>query len=177
MRAYFMRHGQTDFNRKGLCNDDPRRPVYLNQTGVRQARQAAERLRTAPLQHIFVSPLPRTGQTAGIVNRYHGAPTDVHPALNDIRSGHDGRPVGEYQHAIADDPLHTRPAGGESLLEHKQRVLGFLDWLRRQPYDTVLVVAHEETLRVFYAHVHGLDDARLPGLSFDNCEFFAADLP
>jgi alpha-ribazole phosphatase len=176
MRVYFMRHGQTDFNRKGLCNDDPQRPVSLNQAGLRQAQRAAERLRAAPLQRIYVSPLPRTAQTAEIVNRYHRAPIDVQPAINDIRSGHDGRPVGEYQRAIAHDPLHARPAGGESLLEHKHRVLGFVDWLRRQPYDTVLVVAHEETLRVFYAHVHGLEDARLPELSFDNCEIFTADL-
>ena len=36
--------------------------------------------------------------------------------------------------------------------------------------QTILSIAHEETLRVFYAWFHGIPDARLRELHFANCE-------
>ena len=59
--------------------------------------------------------------------------------------------------------------GGESLLDHKARVLRFIAWLQRQPDRCALVVAHEETLRVFEAWFRALPDAALRSLQFDNC--------
>lgn len=170
MQLLFMRHGQTNFNLLGLCNDDPGRNVHLTAAGIVQAEAAAERLRRVPLELIVTSELPRTRQTGDIINRYHRLALQVHPALNDIRSGFDGQPVSEYFAAIAADPLHTSVNGGESLLMHKQRVLGYLDWLRQQSAQTILSIAHEETLRVFHAWFNGLADAQLRDLHFANCE-------
>jgi probable phosphoglycerate mutase len=172
MNVYVMRHGHTSYNALGLCNDDPNTDVHLSETGIQQAQAAAEQLRDVSLDRIIVSPLPRTRQTAEIINRYHHAPIEVHPALADIRSGFDGRAVGEYFAAIAHDPLNARVNGGESLLDHKQRVLGFIHWLQQQPQDTVLVVAHEETLRVFVACYEGnVPDERLRDINIGNCEY------
>lgn len=172
MNLYVMRHGRTSYNELGLCNDDPSVDVHLDVIGKRQAQAAAEQLRDAALDRIIVSPLPRTRQTAEIVNRYHGAPIEVHPAIADIRSGFDGQPVRAYFAAIAHDPLAARINGGESLLDHKRRVLGFIDWLATQPQANVLVVAHEETLRVFIARFEGgVPDARLRDLHIGNCEY------
>ena len=130
MPLWFMRHGETNYNRLGLCNDNPQRDVHLTETGIYQAEQAAKQLRHKPLQRILVSELPRTHQTAEIINRYHQLAIKVEPALNDIQSGFDGRPVAEYFAAIAHDPLHARIHGGESLIDHKQRVHHFLDDLQ-----------------------------------------------
>ena len=80
--------------------------------------------------------------------------------------------MGEYFAATAHDPLNVRVNGGESLLDHKQRVLGFIDWLQRQPQENILVVAHEETLRVFVAYFEGnVPDERLRDLHIANCEY------
>lgn len=176
MKVYFMRHGHTNFNLLGLCNDDPARDVHLTERGVAQAQAAAERLREVPIERIIVSPLPRTRQTAGIVNRHHGVTIETHPDIHDLRSGFDGRPVAEYFAAVAHDPLHARVNGGESLLDHKARVLRFLDWLRAQPEATLLVVAHEESLRVFIAQYEGIPDERLRELHIGNCEFVCQEL-
>lgn len=165
-----MRHGQTNYNERGLCNDDPSRDVHLTDTGIAQAQQAAEQLRSYPLERIIVSELPRTRQTAEIINRYHRAPVTVHAAINDIKSGFEGRPVADYFTAISADPLHIRPPNGESLLDHKQRIGGFLDWLRGLNDRSVLVIAHEETLRALSAHLKGIRDKEMPGLRFDNCQ-------
>jgi alpha-ribazole phosphatase len=169
MKLYCLRHGETDYNRLGLCNDDPSRDVRLTPEGIRQAEAAAERLRTVPIERIVTSELPRTRQTAEIINRHHGVPLESHAALNDIRSGFESRPVAEYFAATGHDRLHVRANGGESLLDYKRRVSGFIDWLAGQPEATVLVVAHEETLRVFTVCLTGLPEAALPGLHYDNC--------
>ncbi len=55
--------------------------------------------------YIFVSELKRTGQTAGIVNKYYSAQVIVDARLNDNRSGYEGKHYLEYYAALdnADD--------------------------------------------------------------------------
>lgn len=172
MHLTVMRHGHTNYNELALCNDSPETDVHLTDTGIRQAQKAAEQLRHETIDRIIVSPLPRTRQTAEIVNHYHQAPIDIHPAIIDICSGFDGRPVDEYFAATAHDPLNARANGGESQFDHKQRVLGFIHWLLEQPEEHILVVAHEETLRVFIAHFEGnVADEQLRDIHIDNCEY------
>lgn len=172
MELYFIRHGRTNYNDRSLCNDDPSQDVHLSELGIAQAEAAAERLRDVPIERIIVSPLPRTRQTAEIINRFHAVPIDVHPDIIDIRSGFEGRTVADYFAAIAHDPLNARVNGGESQLDHKQRVLRFIEWLTAQDEQTVLVVAHEETLRIFVSHFEGgVADEELRDLRIANCEY------
>lgn len=167
-----MRHGRTNYNDLGLCNDDPATNVYLTQKGIEQAQTAALALRNVAFERMIVSPFLRTHQTAEIINRYHSVPIEMHADLADIRSGYDSKPVPDYFAAIADDPLHKRVNGGESLFDHKQRIMRFIDWLKTQKEKIVLVVAHEETMRVFIAHFEGgIDDEQLRDIHVDNCEF------
>lgn len=175
MPIFAMRHGRTNFNDLGLCNDDPGLDVHLTETGIQQVEAAAEHLRAVPLQRIYISELPRTRQSADIINHYHQVPVMAHPALNDIRSGFNGKPVSDYFAAISEDPLHTRPPGGESLLDHKQRIGEFIDWLRTQPERTILLVVHEETLRALTAQLNGLDDRKMIGPHFDNGQIVEFD--
>jgi probable phosphoglycerate mutase len=171
-----LRHGETNYNLLGLCNDNPQIDVHLTARGIEQAQVAARSLAAMSIARIFVSELPRTRQTAQIINEAHGAPILVHAALNDWRTGLDGKPVAELYARIADDRLHTRIDGGETLFEHKQRVLGFIAWLRAQPPAPTLVVAHEETLRVFCAHFRRLADDEMLALRFGNAEMLAFSL-
>ena len=171
MNLYLTRHGRTNFNDLELCNDDPNVDVHLTDTGIAQAEAAAEQLREVRLERIISSPLPRTRQTAAIINRYHHLEIETHSDIADIRSGFDGRPVADYFAAVAHDPLNARVNGGESLLDHKRRVMGFIEWLVQQPQENILVVAHEETMRVFIAHYEGgVADEGLRDLHIGNCE-------
>jgi alpha-ribazole phosphatase len=176
MKLLLMRHGHTNYNESGLCNNDPAVDVHLTECGIRQANAAARQLADIPLERILVSELPRTRQTAAIVNRHHRVPIEVEPRLNDIRSGHEGRPVAEYFAAVGHDRLHLRPAGGESLLDYQARVVPVLEWLARQPWKTVLLVAHEETLRVLVGCLDDLDDTAMEALNFANCEVVETEL-
>jgi broad specificity phosphatase PhoE len=167
MKIYCVRHGETNYNRLGLCNNDPERDVHLTETGIRQAEAVAEQLRSATIERIVIS--------ADIINRYHHVPVEEHAALNDIVSGFEGRPVADYYAATGHDRLHLRINGGESLLDYKRRVLSFVDWLRARSESTVLVVAHEETLRVLKAWFDGLPDEAMLDMDFGNCDVLRFD--
>lgn len=172
MNLYVMRHGHTNYNELRLCNDDPNMDVHLTDMGKQQAQSTAEQLREVSLGRIIISPLPRTRQTAEIINQFHHVPIEVHPGIADIRTGFDSKPVDEYFAAIAHDPLNMRVNGGESLLDYKQRVLDFIHWLHQQPSENTLVVAHEDTLRVFIAYFErNVPDEALRDLHIDNCEY------
>jgi len=177
MQLFVMRHGQTNYNLQGLCNADPAQDVHLTDEGRQQAQRAAEDLHDQNLELILVSELPRTQQTAAIVNQYHQVEIRIEPAINDIRSGFEDRPVEDYQSAIAADRLHRKFNDGESLLEHKLRIVEFLAGLQHLPYDSILVVAHEETLRVITAYFKDLPDDTMLDLHFNNAEVLQFHLP
>lgn len=52
-----------------------------------------------------------------------------------------------------------------------------LDRLTALPYHTVLLVAHEETLRVLTVLTRGLRDEAMPEMEFGNCEVITLSLP
>lgn len=170
MVLYMMRHGQTNYNLLGLCNDDPNNAVYLTETGTQQARAAANQLVNIPLSKIYVSELKRTHQTAEVINRFHNAPILTSRHLNDIKSGFNGKPVSEYFAATGHDRYNITPPGGESVKEFQSRVLQFLDEIDTDKEKNILVVTHEETLRVFYAYFNKLNPEEMLRLDFGNCE-------
>ena len=171
MNIYIARHGQTNFNILGLCNDNPSRHVYLTQTGIDQAEQLASQLLNVDLDVIFISQLPRTRQTARIVNHSHNVRIIECEELNDIHSGFDGEPVEKYFSAVGHDRFNIVPPGGESLEQFQHRINAFMDVLLTEAYDNVLIVAHEETLRVCAARFNNLSNQEMEELAFGNCEY------
>ena len=68
MQLYFVRHGETEWNREyryyGVCD------IPLNEKGKRQARELGELLKDFSFTTIYTSPLKRAKQTADdILNR------------------------------------------------------------------------------------------------------------
>jgi alpha-ribazole phosphatase len=170
MNLYVMRHGQTNYNLMGLCNDDPNNDVYLTETGIKQAETAAKELADIPLSKIYVSELKRTHLTADAINHYHNAPIITSHYLNDIKSGFNGKPVSEYFSATGHNRYNITPPGGESVKEFQSRVLKFLDEINQAEEQNILVVTHEEAMRVFYAYFNNLNPEEMLRLDFGNCE-------
>lgn len=176
MKAFFVRHGQTNYNLKDLCNDDPKKDVHLTELGKRQAEEVAEKLRNEKIGVIFISELPRTRETAEIINRFHGAPIKVDKRLNDRKTGFEGRPVSEFDDAVKKDALNTKPRGGESFMEEKKRVVSFIKSLKRMKYKGVVVITHSEPLKIINAYFGGLSDTETPDLHVGNCEIAERDV-
>ena len=170
MNVYVMRHGQTNYNELGLCNDNPSVDVHLTETGIAQAEAAEKTLTSIPLSRIYVSELSRTKQTANIVNRNRGIPTYIDARLNEIKTGFDGKPAIDYFAETGHDRYNFSPPGGESIKEFQDRVAGFITELRTVREQSILIVTHEETLKVFTAYFEDLSADEMMSLNYTNCE-------
>ncbi len=65
MRVLLIRHGETEWNKKGLLQGT--KDIPLNEMGLQQAGIARELLRDEEIDVVFCSPLIRTRQTAEII--------------------------------------------------------------------------------------------------------------
>jgi alpha-ribazole phosphatase len=142
MKIYLARHGRTNYNDLGLCNADPTVDVHLTRVGAEQAEDLADKLKQVQLDHIFVSELRRTQQTAEIVNKSHNLEIEIDPRLNDGKSGFEGKHFTEYENALnaATNRWTVRFNDGESIEDIKKRVVDFINELRTKKYDAVLIV-------------------------------------
>ncbi len=84
----------------GLCNSDPNTDVHLTQTGITQAGMLAKKLKAVNFDHVYVSQLRRTQQTAEVINKSHKAPVIIDSRLNDNRTGFDNQPSADFYEAM-----------------------------------------------------------------------------
>jgi len=136
---YYLRHGQTDWNRDRLCQGDL--DIPLNATGEAQARAAAILLNNEPIASICVSPLQRARRTAEIVNETLRVPMIVIDELREICDGaHQGlfMEAGFYEARRGGTLL---PDGAESLDAIHARALAAMNAALDHP-GPVLVVSH-----------------------------------
>jgi broad specificity phosphatase PhoE len=147
MKLMLLRHGESEGNVRQEINDDPSRCVALTESGILQAEAAAERLRSVPFTHAYVSEFMRARQTAGILLQHHALVAQIDSRLNERRSGMDGMHVDRFNDLVRGDCLHAKPPGGESFIEQMARLRSFLDEAaRRHPDGVVLVVSHENPI-------------------------------
>jgi broad specificity phosphatase PhoE len=177
MKIFLVRHGESDANAGGYINDNPARSVNLTERGRAQAEAASEKLRAIGFTHAYASEFPRTQQTARILLRYHACPLHVDARINERHTGMDGMPVKAFHDLMYPDPLHIKPAGGESFLEQMERLRGFLDEIAaRHPDGMVLAVSHENP--ILAAVALSVDDPEQSAYrSIANCEWVELDWP
>lgn len=180
MRLILLRHGESEYNRRGLCNADPAVPVPLTPVGLSQARAAARRLADAPIRRVFVSRLRRAQETAAIVNACHGAHIRVDARLDDRNTGFEDLPVADYLDAQrrAPDPFGWKAPGGESYHELVARVHDFLAEVCALDEAAVLVVTHHQVMQAAAGYFQRLAPADMWRVWVDNgatLEFDTAD--
>lgn len=158
MKLYLARHGRTNYNDLNLCNGDPSVDVHITELGVKQAEALANKLKEVPIDHIFVSEMRRTQQTAEIVNKFHYVSVETASLLNDHRSGFEGKNAQLLMDALdaAVDRWTARFNDGESIEDMKQRVATFINELKTKPYNTVLIVTSGWVIRVMVAVIENI---------------------
>jgi len=172
MRIYFIRHGQTNYNVKNLCNNDPKKKVYLTKLGKREIEDVARKLKNKNIDIIFVSQLPRTIQSAKIINKFHAAPIKIDSRINDRRTGFEGKPYFEYVEAIEKDKFYSKFNDGESFQEEKRRIFSFLMDLKKLNFECVLVVTHEETIKISLGYFNRLSNEEMWNIKVANAQIF-----
>lgn len=150
-RFYFLRHGQTPSNAKGVFQGSL--DVPLNDNGQDQARSAGEILAAEPISGIAASPMTRVRQTLAPTAAHFGYEPEFHDGFKERNfDSLEGTPVPQ---SMSKDPTeraaefmafwYSPPAGVETIDAFYERVKSAMEAKVRQ--DNTLVVAHGGVLR------------------------------
>ncbi|MGN0205255.1 MAG: histidine phosphatase family protein [Coprococcus sp.] len=157
MVVYFIRHGETDFNKQGLIQG--RTDIPLNETGLSQAEMTAAYFRKegAVFDRVYSSPLIRAHKTASIVSGWDMADIRTDERVQELAfgtaEGMDFKNLPENIMNLFTKPeAYVPPEGAEQLSALKDRCQSFLDELaamslREPSVHTVLVATHGAALR------------------------------
>lgn len=176
VELWLVRHGQTDWNtdRRFQGQTD----IPLNAVGVAQARNLAETLNDAQISAIYSSDLNRALQTASILAENRNIPIIKEKRLREINMGAwEGRTVQDVTLNLADElmelannPIHGRAPGGESLAEVASRVKTFADEIALiHPGQSVMAVTHRLTLGALHCLAEGIPLSQAREFNFENC--------
>jgi len=147
---YLVRHGETDWNRDGRLQGIL--DVRLNEVGIHQGRQIAQRFSSLRALKVYTSPLWRALHTATLLQSHvRDCPVIIEPRLREIDHGvWTGLTMGRITRDFPEEfegwqlrPDRVRPRGGESLQEPYSRAAGFLHELTETSTGSdVLIVSH-----------------------------------
>lgn len=146
---WLIRHGQTDWNARRIYQGQA--DIPLNEVGIEQARQLAERLKAERFDAIFASDLIRAVQTAEILAGDSKDAIQIDRRLREICQGAwEGLSLDEVQEKYADDfkrgfedPAYSRAPGGESVAEVAARMAAAADEIAGLfPTGRVMLVSH-----------------------------------
>src|SRR3989344_768606 len=112
MRVYVVRHGQTDYNLRYLCNDDPHIDIHLTDLGKKQSQEVAKKLKNVEFDKVFISELPRPRQTAEIITQDRGLPFIGDKRINDRKTGCEGKTTAEFEKALGQNLFNIKLPGG-----------------------------------------------------------------
>ena len=153
---YIIRHGETDFNRRGVVQGSGI-DADLNELGRAQAMAFFQAYRHVPFAKIYLSALRRTHQTAEPFAEL-GIPTEAHVGLNEISWGvMEGKvpnsPDNAYYRALMESwsaGYTDQPTdGGESPDDVMNRQKPVIDLILSHPDENpVLIVMHGRAMRI-----------------------------
>jgi probable phosphoglycerate mutase len=149
---YFVRHGQTPQNERGIVQGQS--DTELNRNGISSAEKSALALQSIGLRSIYASPLKRAWRTATIIKALTGAPP-LHP-LPGLMERHWGKYEGLPK---TQRPNETDPDTAETLATFTDRVLAAMTSITGPP--PVLVVAHSGVFRILCRHAGLRADLKL----------------
>lgn len=172
-RLLLIRHAQSTWNAVGRMQGQADPP--LDDVGVQQAAQLAERLLDDPPAALYTSPLQRARETAEIIGRK----LDISPTADERLKEYD---VGDITGLTIEQVAEQYPSLAESWKRGEQlsipgeegrepfraRVVAAFDGIyTRHPEGTSAVVAHGGTLGTYLSHLLRLSIPYSP-FGFDN---------
>jgi broad specificity phosphatase PhoE len=155
---YFVRHGESEGNAKGVFTGRIDSPLTVR--GREQARTVAAALRPIHFDRIISSTLSRTTDTAAEIAKGRGIPVEPIADLNEIDVGSAaGKPFDELRGlpGATDDGFREWP-GGESLEHAHERTLRIIEQIviAESPGRTVCIVGHGGVTRILVSGFMGV---------------------
>jgi len=176
MKVVFLRHGESEYNVKGLVNTDPKKKIHLTLKGRRQAGEIREKLEGIEFDIVLVSEFLRAKETAMIVNEYSQVPMFVDKRLNEVSLGYEGKKDENFLTDAGADLFNFKGNGKESWHDLRKRIGEFLEDLKKENYENVLIVSHQWPIRVVNGVINNLSDEEAYAVPFGNCDFFEFEL-
>jgi len=174
---YFMRHGETDWNRENRLQGHRNTP--LNDTGVRQAQECGRRLSAAGMTFdaVVSSSLDRAVTTAVYAASCRREDVLIDDRLLEIAYGkYEGSTFADLKDdmfAFLRDPDHVPPpATVESIPSLMERTGRFLQDIESIPGENILVVTHGVAIRALMGHLTGQHGRAVWGMPVENCELY-----
>lgn len=184
MILYVVRHGETQYNvekRYAGSTDVP-----LNERGIEQAKELAEKLAEESFDVIVTSPLQRARTTAEQIREYHKeTPFVVVEEFREICVGvYEGMTGTEAQKNYPElwdrnctRQLDDAPTGGETLRQFDARIAKGLSKLKENyPDQKVLLVCHGFVSRMINRQMKGLSFDEMHVFLLGNCEVVTYEL-
>jgi broad specificity phosphatase PhoE len=161
-RAFFARHGESEYSARELLNGDVAVSVSLTPAGVEQARRLGQSLRAEQLGLCVTTELERVRQTADLALDGREVPRLVVPELNDPLYGpFEGRTIEEYRGWATGAPSSESPGdGGESRHAIVERYVRGLRIVLERPEEALLVVAHSLPISYLLGALEGSSPGR-----------------
>jgi probable phosphoglycerate mutase len=156
-----VRHGQTPTTGKLLPGRAP--GLHLADTGLEQARRAAERLGVlARVDAVYASPLERTRETAAPIAAARNLKVQIDKGLLECDFGQwTGAELKQLMKLPEWNTVQRAPStftfpGGESFTAMQSRIVGAIDRLRERHQGGVIVcVSHADPIKAAVAHALG----------------------
>lgn len=158
---YLIRHGETDYNRRGVVQGSGI-DAHLNELGVAQANAFFEVYQNVEFDKVYTSKLIRTVQSVrGFLDK--GLAHEAYEGLNEISWGvREGRTPNSmdndyYRWLVTswqEGKTDLQAEGGESPEDVQKRQLPVIDLILSRPEEkTVLVAMHGRAIRVLLATI------------------------
>ncbi len=168
MKLYFVRHGETSWNK--LHKVQGRADIPLNDYGKYLAKKTAEGLKNKKIDLAYTSPLVRAKETAKIVLGDRKIPLIEEPLIQEMSfgisegicfKGERKEPGGdEFNKFFIDTVNYKIPEGGESVPELLNRVGRFLQKLYQNEElkdKSILISTHGAALKAMLNCIRGID--------------------
>lgn len=135
-KFYFVRHGETDWNKQGILMGQM--DIPLNETGIQQAQKAALILANYEFGSIFSSSLQRAYSTAQIITTNSGTTIQILQGLKER-----GFPSGMLHDDLEHITTDNLTGNYEKWADFSSRVMTSLDYILSQKKDLPsLIIAH-----------------------------------
>ncbi|MCR5772674.1 MAG: histidine phosphatase family protein [Butyrivibrio sp.] len=185
MYWYFVRHGETNWNKERLFQGAT--DVPLDDNGRRQALEAGVRLKNngISIKKVYSSPLDRAIETAELITGISRSEFTIDERIKEMffgeLEGTDYDVVKAREKDLFEEPqkyVNCKPKKGvETYDSIVSRAGDFISSLKSQekkfgPDDNVLIQTHGACMRALLINLKGIDLSDFWNIKVGNCQFF-----
>lgn len=185
MKIYFIRHGETPWNKERKLQG--RSDIPLNDYGKELAHITSEAMKDIPFDVIYTSPLIRAKETAHILAKNRNVEIFENNLLVEMSFGEgEGaslpkihtHPEMNLYNFIHNPEAYTPPNGGETFEELYERCKTFIEQYilpMEKKYDSILVVGHGALIRGMIHYINKRPSKDFWIVTHKNCSVTIAD--